>query len=122
LNIGLISYISNREQYDSIDDHRTTNLLIRTGVPQGSILGPLFFMLNIDDIIYVSHNIELLLFAEDTNIFLCDTDVNQYVRANKALLDLSNSTGLSLLVMLKIVILYNSLLNQLKTSEHDVSN
>jgi hypothetical protein len=87
----LTSYISDREQYVSINDHSSTTLPIRTGVPQGSILGPLLFILYINDIVNVSRDVELLLFADDTNVFLYDSDINQLsVRANKALLDISN--------------------------------
>ena len=87
----LTSYISNREQYVSINDNRSTTLPIRTGVPQGSILGPLLFILYINDIVNVSKDAELLLFADDTNVFLYDTDIYQLsVRANKALSDINN--------------------------------
>jgi len=70
----LTSYISDREQYVSIYYHRSTTLPIRTGVPQGSILGPLLFILYINDI---AKDAELLLFADDTNVFLYDTDIHQ---------------------------------------------
>jgi len=84
----LKSYISDREQYVSINNHRSTTLPIRTGVPQGSILGPIPFILYINDIVNVSKDAVLLLFADDTNVYLYDTDIYQLsVRANKALSD-----------------------------------
>ena len=49
---------------------------LSTGVPQGSILGSLLFILHINDIGNCSRDIELLLFADDTNIFLSDEDIN----------------------------------------------
>lgn len=62
-------------------------LPIRTGVPQGSLL----FIMYINDIVNVSRNVNLLLFADDTNIFLHDTDiVILWVRANKTLSDISD--------------------------------
>jgi len=85
----LTSYISDREQYVSMYNHCSTTLPIRTGVPQGSILGPLLFILYVNDIVNVSKDAELLLFA-DTNVFLYDTDIYQLsVRANKALPDIN---------------------------------
>ncbi len=39
------SYITDRKQYVNIDDTDSEILSLRTGVPQGSILGPLFFII-----------------------------------------------------------------------------
>ena len=60
-------------------------------VQQGSILRPLLFVLYINDIVNVSKDAALLIYWQNNNVFLNDTDINQLsVLANKALLDKSN--------------------------------
>ena len=56
---------------------------ILSWTPQGSILGPLLFLLNINDIQYVSRNIDLRLFADDTAIFLNHKDVDVLMQDGK---------------------------------------
>ncbi len=64
------SYLSNRYQYVSLNNVVSDKLLITCGVPQGSILGPLFFIIFVNDICNVSSLLRLILFADDTNIFM----------------------------------------------------
>jgi len=53
--------------------------------------GPSLFILYINDIVNISNDAELLLFADDTNVFLYDTDIYQLsVHANKTLSDVNN--------------------------------
>ena len=56
--------------------HRSLRNEIFCGVPQGSILGPLFFLLYINDINNASNLLNLILFADDTNVFMSHKDLN----------------------------------------------
>ena len=56
---------------------------ILSWTPQGSILGPLLFLLYINDIQYVSWNIDLRLFADDTAIFLHHKDIDVLMQDGK---------------------------------------
>ena len=68
------SYFSNRLQFVDFNGHVSSRFNISCGVPQGSILGPLFFLLYINDIVNASTALQLILFADDTNIFLSGKD------------------------------------------------
>ena len=72
----LRSYVSNRKQYVEYNGHRSLRNEISCGVPLGSILGPLFFLLYINDINNVSNLLNLILFADDTNVFMSHKDLN----------------------------------------------
>ena len=63
------SYLSNRRQKVVLPGASSTWNFIFAGVPQGSILGPLLFLLYINDIVKnMGSNIRL--FADDTSIFI----------------------------------------------------
>ena len=64
----LRSYLSNRKQYVQIDDISSFIVSINTGLPQGSILGPLLFNICINDIIMSSDKFNFILYADDTTL------------------------------------------------------
>ena len=65
----LSSYLSNRKQYVMFNNKNSEFTEIRTGVPQGSILGSLLFSIYINDLITVSSKLSFIMYADDTNIY-----------------------------------------------------
>ena len=63
------SYLSRRLQYVTYNGSQSSQQMIKCGVPQGSILGPLLFLIYINDLCIVCKSTEPVLFADDTNLF-----------------------------------------------------
>ena len=64
----LDNYLTNRSQYVVIKNIKSNTLQITTGVPQGSILGPLLFLIYINDFSQSSHAFNLISYADDTTL------------------------------------------------------
>ena len=67
------NYLSNREQYVTYNGIVSKTEKNNCGVPQGSLLGPLLFLLYINDLSTVSEACMSILFADDTNMFFTGT-------------------------------------------------
>ena len=73
------SYLLNRSQYVEFNGSQSARLGIKCGITQGSILGPILFLIYINDITNISRLLNLLLFADETKIFMQHRDINALV-------------------------------------------
>ena len=102
----LISYLSNRKQFVQYGDTLSQKTNILMGVPQGSILGPLLFIIYINDMAHSSELFKFINFADDTTLITnlnnedtrnesLNHEVNNFhnwLKANKLSLDNINKT------------------------------
>ena len=70
------SYMSNREQFVCVNGHNSDSLSITSGGLQGSILGPLLFLLYINDLPNTSKLLSFHLFADDNNLYCSRKNLN----------------------------------------------
>ena len=100
------NYLHNRKQYVEFNNNVSSNLCVKNcGIPQESILGPLLFILYINDISNSSKLLKFIRFADDTNIFYscCNLDnlgttlnnelgkVSQWLIANRLFINIQKT-------------------------------
>ena len=85
------SYLTDRQQYVTVGDGTSAKESVNLGVPQGSILGPLLFIIYMNDIPNSSQESKLILFADDTTVLYKSKTTQQLnLLINK---DMSNLTN-----------------------------
>lgn len=99
------SYLHNRSQHVIYDEKRSSTINISCGVPQGSILGPLLFLIYINDLSKISNSLYMIMYADDTNVFISGKNLkdleivmnrelaflSEWLRANKLSLNVSKT-------------------------------
>ena len=80
------SYLSDRKQYVQINKSKSKTLPISCGVPQGSVLGPLFFILFINDLPNCCPDGKTRLFADDTTIFFHSNSMDDIKTKGKTIM------------------------------------
>ena len=81
----LRTYLSNRHQYVEYNGSKSETKSISIGVPQGSILGPLLFLIYINDLPRVSRVFSMLMYADDTTLYCYINNANTDIILNNEL-------------------------------------
>ena len=89
-NMWLKSYLTNRKQYVDINGVCSETKNISVGVPQGSILGPLLFLIYINDLPGSLEKLSAILFADDTNLIIKGKNLHQLIEEINSDLEVLN--------------------------------
>ena len=90
VNSWFRNYLTDRKQFVMFQETQSPLMNIKCGVPQGSILGPLLYLIYVNDIPY-SCNSEILSFADDTTLFVSKPDLDTlFIEANQEINKLYN--------------------------------
>jgi hypothetical protein len=88
----IIAYFTDRHQRTILNNNTASGVSewqkVKQGVPQGSVLGPLLFLVCINDLPHSINKVSKpILFADDTSILCCKSNYNELVIALKGILE-----------------------------------
>ena len=120
INTWFKSYLTDHQQSIEIDNHISKEEKTLCGVPQGSVLGPLLFLLYINNIYKCSSEFTFYLFADDTSIIYANNNlrtlestvnselakVSEWLKANKLTLNIKNLTALFFVLVKRLCLLF----------------
>ena len=103
----LNNYLRNRHQFVEFKNNNSDLQEILTGIPQGSILGPLLFSIYINDLIKLTNKFKYLMYADDTTLYFnledfnsetmnddinsCLDEINVWLKLNKLTVNVSKT-------------------------------
>ena len=85
------SYLTNRSQFTMYDNIQSETRSIKCGVPQGSNLGPLLFIIYINDICNVSELLYTIIYADNTSVIINNNDLKNLIQSMNSELCLVNT-------------------------------
>ncbi len=114
------SYLSDREQFVSVNGKDSVKRHMKFGVPQGSILGPLLFVIYINDLPGINKLAKFILYADDANIIITGESIleieDKLEELTRALTLWVNSNGLLLNLKKTHYMLFSS-----QRTDHDLN-
>lgn len=80
----LSDYLNLRQQFVAFNNSHSSSLPVTSGVPQGSVLGPLLFLIYLNDVVEITKNtkVKLRLYADDCVLYSCISTSRDQIQLN----------------------------------------